>query len=143
MKERIRLWKVACQDLIIQVLTHLTDVFRRSVLKLSDPILSVSSRVVGILGQKCADALAPVKLIPGQLRAMSSKSIPTASSPFISTVLLPLKRFLDSKYPETRNAELYSKIGSDVFDVVVERFAKTLEHHKNHNDAGNTDTLHI
>ena len=100
----------------------------RSILKLKSSISTASSRVVNILAQRCSDALAPVKLIPGQLRALSNKSLATTPNSFVAMVLLPLTRFLDSKYrgKGEMNDAIYSKIKSGVFDVIVERLVNRL-----------------
>ncbi|KAH7888658.1 oligomeric golgi complex component, COG2-domain-containing protein [Phlebopus sp. FC_14] len=90
----------------------------------------LSKQVVAILIRRACDALLPVRSIPSQFRAMSSKRMPTEPSYFVPLILRPLKAFFGIGGPSgvgdrLRDA-LLKESAVEVFDSVCQRYIQYL-----------------
>ncbi|KAH7926725.1 COG complex component [Leucogyrophana mollusca] len=85
----------------------------------------LSNQLVQILTRRCCDALLPVRSIPSQFRAMSSKRIPTEPSYFVSAILRPVKTFfgVGANGPgENLKDDFMKPISTEVIDNVCQRY---------------------
>ena len=88
----------------------------------------VTKQVVQLLSRRACDSLLPVRSIPSQFRAMSSKRMPTEPSYFVPLVLRPVKAFFgigSSNVPGDRVREgLLKESATEVFDSVCQRWMR-------------------
>ncbi|KAH6914040.1 oligomeric golgi complex component, COG2-domain-containing protein [Coprinopsis sp. MPI-PUGE-AT-0042] len=97
--------------------------------KLTGVIPSLSVMVITILTRRCCDALLPMRSIPSQFRAMSSKRMPTEPSYFISGILRPLRQFfgVGADGPGAKIKDQYLKdYSSEVFNAITSRYINYL-----------------
>jgi len=80
--------------------------------------------MVIVLTRRCSEAVASVKQIPSQYRAMSKKRDPTGPSPFVPNILMPLKRFLELDGLSQVDRQEWA---AQVFEGVVVRYIAYLE----------------
>ncbi|EJD02931.1 COG complex component [Fomitiporia mediterranea MF3/22] len=90
---------------------------------------SLSSQVELILTNRCCDALAPVKSLPGQFRATSQKHMPTKPSSFVPLILRPVKLFFGIDTGEGPAKALRNDFCAPISTNVVEPVSnKYLQH---------------
>ncbi|KAJ6625598.1 oligomeric golgi complex component, COG2-domain-containing protein [Mycena sp. CBHHK59/15] len=102
------------------------DTFRQSLATLTSTTLPMSSHIVAILTKRCYDALLPVRSIPSQFRAMSSKQLPNEPSYFVSSILRPVKVFFGLGVGQGPGASLkehfLESYATDIFESVAQRY---------------------
>ncbi|KAL4073878.1 oligomeric golgi complex component, COG2-domain-containing protein [Scleroderma citrinum] len=90
----------------------------------------LSRQVVALLSRRACDALLPVRSIPSQFRAMSSKRIPTEPSYFVPLIMRPVKAFFGigttSSVGERLRESLLKNAATEVFDSVCQRYSQYL-----------------
>lgn len=106
------------------------DVLRQQLSRLGQVSSLLSSQVVLILSRRACDALLPVRSIPSQFRAMSSKRAPTEPSYFISQILRPVRAFFGVGIPNSAGERLREAfldcVAREVFDSVCQRYIQYL-----------------
>lgn len=106
------------------------DALRHQLNSLREVSSRVERQVVALLSRRACDALSPVRSIPSQFRAMSSKRIPTESSYFILLVMRPVKAFFGIGTASSAGARLQESFVKDaateVFDSVCQRYTQYL-----------------
>ncbi|TDL25958.1 COG complex component [Rickenella mellea] len=104
----------------------LEDVLIRSLSALTDLLPPMIAHITSILSGRACEALTPVKSIPGQYRAMSSKHIPSTPSQFVALIFRPAKAFFGviSEGGEGRalKDEFAAQIISELFETVANRY---------------------
>jgi len=112
----------------------LQEVLKQVLSKLITIIQPASAQIISILTKRCCEALLPVRSIPSQFRAMSSKRLPTEPSHFVQTIFRAIKAFFaisasDGPGRTLKDAHLrgYSQ---EIFDNVAQRqrLAHSIEH---------------
>jgi conserved oligomeric Golgi complex subunit 2 len=101
-------------------MTSYIDTLKHTVARVAELIESLSSHIIAILTRRSCDALAVVRHIPSQYRAMSNKRLPTEPSHFILDVLKPVKTFLSS-IPSTLEQDLGPAWATEIFGAVCHR----------------------
>ncbi|KAH7914152.1 oligomeric golgi complex component, COG2-domain-containing protein [Hygrophoropsis aurantiaca] len=107
----------------------LEETLMRQLSTLEDLVNPLSNQVIGVLTRRCCDALLPVRSIPSQFRAMSSKRAPTEPSYFVSAILRPIKGFfgIGSSGPGERlKGDHMKPIATEVIDNVCQRYTQYL-----------------
>lgn len=103
------------------------DALRHQLNSLREVSSRVERQVVALLSRRACDALSPVRSIPSQFRAMSSKRIPTESSYFVLLVMRPVKAFFGIGTASSAGARLQESFAKDaateVFDSVCQRYS--------------------
>ncbi|KAG6832592.1 hypothetical protein H0H92_014428 [Tricholoma furcatifolium] len=93
---------------------------------ITDLITPLSVEIIAILTKRCCDALLPVRSIPSQFRAMSTKRIPNEPSYFVASILRPLKVFFGIGVGDGTGIFLgenhIQPYCSEVFENVVQRY---------------------
>ena len=101
------------------------DALDAALSKLMDTVPALSNMIIGILTRRCAEALVAVRSITTQLRAMSTKRMPTEASHFVTGVLRPVKQFFGIGSGDGTGARLKAKFlhdyAVDVFNAVTIR----------------------
>ncbi|KAG9316657.1 oligomeric golgi complex component, COG2-domain-containing protein [Chiua virens] len=89
-----------------------------------------AKQVVQLLSRRAYDSLLPVRSIPSQFRAMSSKRMPTEPSYFVPLILRPVRAFFGiggATVPGERLREaLLKESATEVFDSVCQRYIQYL-----------------
>ncbi|KAG7098601.1 hypothetical protein E1B28_000525 [Marasmius oreades] len=99
---------------------------RRAVDSLAGLVTPLSKIIVSVLSRRACDALLPVRSIPSQLRAMSNKRPPSEASPFVATIMRPVKAFFgvtgtgESVGVSLKN-EFLVQYSSEVFEEVCQK----------------------
>lgn len=110
--------------------TRPKDALDAALARLTDTIPALSTWIIAILTRRCSDALVPVKSIPAQLRAMSSKRMPSEASHFVAGVLRPLKQYFGIGAGDGSGAQLkkrfLSDFSTDVFNAVTTKYINYL-----------------
>ena len=92
---------------------------------LTSLVPSLSAQIITILSKRACEALLPVRSIPSQFRAMSSKRLPTEPSYFIASILRPLKTFFGigtvEGVGEALKPDFLKPYAEEVFENVVQR----------------------
>ncbi|KAF9227314.1 COG complex component [Gyrodon lividus] len=90
----------------------------------------LTRQIVILLARRACDALLPVRSIPSQFRAMSSKRMPTEPSYFVPLILRPVKAFFGIGGPRVAGDRLrdtlLKKSATEVFDGVCQRYIQYL-----------------
>ncbi|KAI6131677.1 oligomeric golgi complex component, COG2-domain-containing protein [Pisolithus croceorrhizus] len=106
------------------------EVLRQQLGWLGEVSSLLTNRVVVILSRRACDALLPVRSIPSQFRAMSSKRTPTEPSYFIMQVLRPVRAFFGIGTPNSAGERLreafLDHVAKEVFDYVCQRYIQYL-----------------
>lgn len=106
------------------------DVLRQQLSSLGQVSSLLACKVMVLLSRRACDALLPVRSIPSQLRAMSSKRAPTEPSYFISQILRPVRAFFGIGTPnglgERLRESLLDYVAKGVFDNVCQRYIQYL-----------------
>ncbi|KAK1230452.1 hypothetical protein PQX77_006462 [Marasmius sp. AFHP31] len=103
------------------------DALRAAADSLGDLVTPISRIIVSILTKRACDALLPVRSIPSQLRAMSNKRPPSEPSPFISTIMRPVKLFFGTTgtgdaVGAPLKEEFLVQFATEVFDEVSQKY---------------------
>ncbi|KAH0827904.1 oligomeric golgi complex component, COG2-domain-containing protein [Lanmaoa asiatica] len=106
------------------------DALREQLTLLNSIADQVMKQVVQLLSRRACDSLLPVRSIPSQFRAMSSKRVPTEPSYFVPLILRPVKAFFGiggSSVAGNRLREgLLKESATEVFDSVCQRYIQYL-----------------
>jgi len=105
-----------------------TDALQSALLPFSSLTLPMTRCIVSILIKRCQDALLPVRSIPSQFRATTNKKMPTEPSPYVKSILRPVKAFFGIGNAGNSLGELLREDGLDsyisqVFDGVSQKYA--------------------
>lgn len=88
----------------------------------------ISTQVLTILTRRACDALTPVRSILSQFRASPNKNTPSEPSPFVASILLPVRTFFDKgNGGEHLQEDLMKACTADVFENVCSRFVSGLD----------------
>ncbi|KAG8213973.1 oligomeric golgi complex component, COG2-domain-containing protein [Butyriboletus roseoflavus] len=91
----------------------------------------VTKQVVQLLSRRACDSLLPVRSIPSQFRAMSSKRMPTESSYFVPLILRPVKAFFgiggSSVAGDRLQEGLLKESATEVVDSVCQRWSLRID----------------
>ncbi|KAJ7770204.1 COG complex component [Mycena maculata] len=106
--------------------SNIEDTLRQSLAALTAAALPMSSHIVAILTKRCCDALAPVRSISTQFRAMSNKQMPKEPSYFVASILRPVKVFFGIGVGQGPGAALQEHFlesyATDIFESVAQRY---------------------
>ncbi|KAF8556364.1 COG complex component [Imleria badia] len=106
------------------------DALREQLNSLNSIAEQVTKQVVQLLSRRACDSLLPVRSIPSQFRAMSSKRMPTEPSYFIPLILRPVKAFFgigsSSVAGDRLRESLLKESATEVFDSVCQRYMQYL-----------------
>ncbi|KAJ7218018.1 COG complex component [Mycena pura] len=106
------------------------ETLRQTLAALTATTLSMSKHIVEILTKRCCDALAPVRSISQQFRAMSNKQMPKEPSFFVSSILRPVKVFFGIGVGQGPGASLkehfLESYATDIFENVSQRYVQHL-----------------
>lgn len=112
------------------LLTLSLDILRHAlsdIISFSPPL---SSQIVSILSRRGYDALLPMRSIPSQFRAMSSKRMPTEPSHFVSLIFRSLRSFFGVGSADGPGAavkqDFLQSYAEEVFENVAQRYVITL-----------------
>ncbi|KAF9241626.1 oligomeric golgi complex component, COG2-domain-containing protein [Melanogaster broomeanus] len=90
----------------------------------------LTKQIASLLARWACDALLPVRAIPSQFRAMSSKRVPTEASYFVPLILRPVKAFFGVGGPSVAGDRLRDSLlkesATEVFDSVCQRYIQYL-----------------
>ncbi|KIJ67824.1 hypothetical protein HYDPIDRAFT_37422 [Hydnomerulius pinastri MD-312] len=90
----------------------------------------LSKQIVILLTRPACDALLPVRSIPSQFRAMSSKRMPAEPSYFVPLVLRPVKAFFgiggSSNVGDRLRGAFLKESATEVFDSVCQKYIQYL-----------------
>lgn len=98
------------------------DALRQQLSALNQIDSLLFKQLVLILSRRACDALLPVRSIPSQFRAMSSKRIPTEPSYFLPLILQPVKTFFETGIGERLRRSLLRDAATEVFDSVCQKY---------------------
>ncbi|KAL0574960.1 hypothetical protein V5O48_007005 [Marasmius crinis-equi] len=103
------------------------DALRVAFESLGGLVAPLSKIIVSTLTKRACDALLPVRSIPSQLRAMSNKRPPSDASPFIGTIMRPVKLFFGTTgtgdaIGASLKEEFLVQYASEVFDEVAQKY---------------------
>ncbi|KAJ8076522.1 hypothetical protein PM082_000945 [Marasmius tenuissimus] len=103
------------------------DALRAAADSLGGLVTPISRIIVSTLTKRACDALLPVRSIPSQLRAMSNKRPPSEPSPFISTIMRPVKLFFGTTgtgdaVGAPLKEEFLVQFATEVFDEVSQKY---------------------
>ncbi|KAF9268919.1 COG complex component [Marasmius fiardii PR-910] len=104
---------------------------QKAVGSLAGLVTPLSRTIVSVLSRRACDALLPVRSIPSQLRAMSNKRPPSEASPFVATIMRPVKVFFGitgtgDAVGASLKEEFLVQYSSEVFEEVSQRYASDL-----------------
>jgi len=106
------------------------DTLKEQLNSLSVLAEQVTKQVIQLLSRRACDSLLPVRSIPSQFRAMSSKRMPTESSYFVPLILRPVKAFFgigsSSVAGDRLRQDLLKASATEVFDSVCQRYIQYL-----------------
>ncbi|KAN0091182.1 COG (conserved oligomeric Golgi) complex component, COG2 domain containing protein [Tylopilus felleus] len=106
------------------------DALREQLNSLSSIAEQVTKQVMQLLSRRACDSLLPVRSIPSQFRAMSSKRMPTEPSYFVPLILRPVKAFFgigsSSVAGDRLRDGLLKGSATEVFDSVCQRYIQYL-----------------
>ncbi|KAF8135698.1 oligomeric golgi complex component, COG2-domain-containing protein [Boletus edulis] len=106
------------------------DALKEQLNSLSVLAEQMTKQVIQLLSRRACDSLLPVRSIPSQFRAMSSKRIPTESSYFVPLILRPVKAFFgigsSSVAGDRLRQDLLKPSATEVFDSVCQRYIQYL-----------------
>lgn len=88
---------------------------------LGPPLLS---QVEAILVQRCCEALAPVKSLPGQFRSASQRTVPSKPSTYVPLILRPVKSFFGMNTGEIEMKALKEAFCALLSSSIVESVAQ-------------------
>ncbi|KAF5370825.1 hypothetical protein D9758_001986 [Tetrapyrgos nigripes] len=116
------------------------DALQNALLHFSPLTLPMSNGIVSILMRRCQDALLPVRSIPSQFRAMSNKRMPTEASPFVKTILRPVKTFFGignsgNGVGELLKDDSLESYSSQVFEGVSQKYLSFITSIKNQEES--------
>ncbi|KAI9569693.1 oligomeric golgi complex component, COG2-domain-containing protein [Boletus coccyginus] len=103
---------------------------REQLNSLSSLAEQVTKQVIQLLSRRACDSLLPVRSIPSQFRAMSSKRTPTEPSYFVPLILRPVKGFFGIGSSDVAGDRLRESLlkesATEVFDSVCQRYTQYL-----------------
>ncbi|KAK7053317.1 hypothetical protein VNI00_003943 [Paramarasmius palmivorus] len=105
---------------------HYIYALQSSLRSLSSLVTPMSKNIVSILIIRGCEALLPVRSIPSQLRAMSNKRPPSEPSPFVGSILRPVKVFFGIGVGDGVGAPLkeafLASYSTDVLEGIAQRY---------------------
>ena len=108
------------------VLIYCLDTLKHSLSSLISLLPPISTQIVSILSRRGYDALLPMRSIPAQFRAMSSKRMPTEPSHFVSSIFRALRTFFGIGSTDGPGAavkgEFLQAYAEEVFENVSQRY---------------------
>ncbi|KAK7472820.1 hypothetical protein VKT23_000927 [Stygiomarasmius scandens] len=116
------------------------DALQSALLPFSSLTLPMTRCIVSILIKRCQDALLPVRSIPSQFRATTNKKMPTEPSPYVKSILRPVKAFFGIGNAGNSLGELLREDGLDsyisqVFDGVSQKYLNFITGIKNQEES--------
>ncbi|KAF8513135.1 COG complex component [Hysterangium stoloniferum] len=124
-KKVLELWNVEISVILPDVAkddeASPSAALQHSLANLEDLIPALASHIVAILTRRSCEALAPVRSIPSQYRAMSNKRIPVEASHFVPEILKPVTHFLRS-IPDILVRDLGTAWATEIFGAVCSRY---------------------
>ncbi|KAF8844393.1 COG complex component [Paxillus ammoniavirescens] len=132
----LALWREEI-SMVLPELTTSQDVYidpesalREQLDSLDSIAVHLTRQIAILLARRACDALLPVRSIPSQFRAMSSKRMPTEPSYFIPLILRPVKAFFGIGGPSVAGDRLRDTLlketATEVFDGVCQRYIQYL-----------------
>ncbi|KAI0084912.1 COG complex component [Irpex rosettiformis] len=104
----------------------LEDTLRHTLSNIISLLPPLSTQIVSILSRRGYDALLPMRSIPSQFRAMSSKRMPTEPSHFVSLIFRALRAFFGIGTADGPGAavkdDFLQSYAEEVFENVAQRY---------------------
>ena len=112
-------------SLLSKLTRMMQDALKEQLNSLNSIAEQVAKQVIQLLSRRACDSLLPVRSIPSQFRAMSSKRMPTEPSYFVPLILRPVKAFFgigsSSVAGDRLRQGLLKESATEVFDSVCQR----------------------